>query len=96
MGTSSAVVPLPDRGRIQGVWRTFGVLWEPGGYTFYADDKPLWKPDAPLTGRSAPVKLACHIYDGGWAGSVPPGGFGSRETSTTGMAIDWVRIWQLK
>jgi len=34
------------------------------------------------------------VDDHTWAGNIPAGGFGSRATSTTGMDVDYVRVWQ--
>lgn len=88
------VVALPGNAPIQGVWHVFGVLWTDAGYTFYIDDLPVWTTDAAISHRSEYLQLTCEVDDAGWAGYVPPGGYGSRETSTTKMEVDWVRVWQ--
>jgi beta-glucanase (GH16 family) len=88
------VLALPDGSAIQGAWRTFGVLWTEQGYTFYVDGLPLWSTSEAVSQRPEAIYLTCEVDDGGWAGDVPPGGYGAREASTTGMHVDWVRVWQ--
>jgi beta-glucanase (GH16 family) len=91
---SNRTLAAPDGGRLQGAWRTYGVLWDGTGYTFYLDDHPVWKASGPLTAVAAPLYLTCEVLDHDWAGSIPPGGYGSLQSSTTGMQVDWVRVWQ--
>jgi beta-glucanase (GH16 family) len=88
------VTALPDRGRIQGEWRTFAVLWDDAAYTFYVDATPVWSTSTAVSRRDEFLLLTCEVLDGDWAGAVPPGGYGSREASTTGMDVDWVRVWR--
>lgn len=88
------VVGLPDGGPIQGAWRTYSVLWTESGYTFYVDAVPLFSTSTAVSRRSEYVLLSCEVLDGSWAGDVPPDGYGSRAASTTGMDVDWVRVWQ--
>jgi beta-glucanase (GH16 family) len=88
------IAGLPDGGPLQGTWRTYGVLWTESGYTFYVDGIPLWTIAEAISHRSEELQLTCEVDDGGWAGSVPPGGYGARARSTTGMQVDWIRVWQ--
>ncbi len=88
------VMGLPDGAALQGEWHTYGVLWTDAGYTFYLDGIALWTLDEAVSRRSEELQLTCEVDDGGWAGNVPPGGYGPRATSTTGMQVDWVRVWQ--
>ena len=39
--------------------------------------------------------VTSEVKDGGWAGRVPPGGYGPPEKSTAWMEVDWVRAWKL-
>jgi beta-glucanase (GH16 family) len=89
------VVPLPDGAPVQGSWHVYGVLWTATGYTFYVDGRPLWTTAAAVSRRTQDVRLTCEVDDGGWAGFVPPGGYGTRAASTARMEVDWVRAWQL-
>jgi beta-glucanase (GH16 family) len=88
------VVPLPDGAPVQGSWHVYGVLWTETGYTFYVDGRPLWTTAAALSHRPQDLRLTCEVDDGGWAGFVPPDGYGSRAASTARMEVDWVRAWQ--
>jgi beta-glucanase (GH16 family) len=90
------VVSLPDGAPVQGSWHTYGVLWTETGYTFYVDGRPLWDTAAAISNRPQDVRLTCEVDDGGWAGFVPEGGYGSRAASTARMEVDWVRAWQLR
>lgn len=87
---------LPGNGPIQNTWRTYAVLWTETGYVFYVDGVPLWKSSAAISNRSEYLVLSCEAQNNSWAGWIPPGGYGTRETSTTGLQVDWVRVWQKK
>ncbi len=88
------VVPLPDGAPVQGAWHTYGVLWTEKGYTFYVDGMELWTIDEAVSRRGEAIYVTCEVEDGTWAGSIPPGGFGTRQASQTRMQVDWVRAWQ--
>ncbi len=88
------IVSLPGNAPIQGAWHVFGVLWTEAGYTFYIDGLPAWITDAAISNRSEYLQLTCEVADASWAGFVPAGGYGPLTTSTTGMDVDWVRVWQ--
>jgi beta-glucanase (GH16 family) len=88
------VSPLPGGAPVQGQWHTFAVLWDETSYTFYVDDAALWSTSAAVSQRSEYLLLTCEVLDAEWAGFVPPGGYGPRSSSTTGMDVDWVRVWQ--
>jgi beta-glucanase (GH16 family) len=88
------VAALPDGARVQGEWHTYAVLWTEEGYTFYVDGVALWSTTTAISHVAQDVRLTCEVDDASWAGYVPPGGYGSRASSTTRMEVDWVRIWQ--
>jgi hypothetical protein len=88
------VVALPDGSPVQGTWHVYGVLWTATGYTFYVDGMPLWTTAAAISQRPQDIRLTCEVDDGGWAGFVPAGGYGTRTTSVARMEVDWVRVWQ--
>jgi beta-glucanase (GH16 family) len=88
------VTGLPGGGPLQGVWRTYAVLWTETGYTFYIDGAAVWSISDAVSRRSEEIELTCEVTDQSWAGDVPAGGYGDRSTSTTGMQVDWVRVWQ--
>lgn len=87
---------LPGGAPLQGAWHTLSVLWTDAYYIFYADGVPMWKTTAALSHRSEYVFLTCEVKNDSWAGWFPPGGYGTRGTSTTGMQVDFVRVWQLE
>jgi beta-glucanase (GH16 family) len=94
MKNEQRVTALPGGAPVQDAWHTYGVLWTGSGYTFYVDGAQLWtSPDA-ISRRSEGIQLTCEIQDHTWAGDIPAGGYGPRGTSTTGMQVDWVRVWQ--
>ena len=87
---------LPGGAPIQDTWRTYAVLWTETGYVFYVDGVPLWKTGAAISNRSEYVVLSCEAQNNSWAGWIPPGGYGTRDTTVTGLQVDWVRVWQKK
>ncbi len=90
------VLPLPDGSPVQGAWHTYAVLWTETGYTFYVDEVALWTTAAAVSHRTEDLRLTCEVDDGSWAGSVPRGGYGTREASAARMEVDWVRVWQAR
>jgi hypothetical protein len=91
---ANAVVGLPGNAPIQGAWHVYSVLWTDAGYTFYIDGLVAWRTSAAVSNRSEYLQLTCEVQNDSWAGFVPKGGYGSRGASTTGMEVDWVRVWQ--
>jgi beta-glucanase (GH16 family) len=84
----------PDGAALSHAWHTYAALWTDSAVTFYIDDRPIWTTSAAISHRSQPIYLSCEVLDGSWAGSIPAGGYGTREASTTRMEVDWVRAWQ--
>ncbi len=83
----------PDGSPLKGEWHTYSLLWTRDGYSFYIDEKPVFQTSAAVSNVSQNIYLTCEVLDHSWAGDVPAGGYGSRDTSTTRMDIDWVRVW---
>jgi beta-glucanase (GH16 family) len=79
---------------LRGHWHTYGLLWTAEGYAFSLDGVEQWKTDKAVSRRSEFLLLTCEIEDKGWAGDIPPGGYGPRGQSKTTMEADWVRVWQ--
>jgi beta-glucanase (GH16 family) len=88
------VEQLPAGAAVNGAWHTFAVRWDETGYVFYSDANELWRTAKGLSNRSEYLLLTCEVLDHEWAGNVPAGGYGARATSTAGMEVDWVRVWQ--
>jgi beta-glucanase (GH16 family) len=85
---------LPGNAPVQHTWRTYSVLWTDAGYVFYVDGVPIWKSAAAISNRSEYVVLSCEVKNNSWAGWIPAGGYGTRDSSTTGLQVDWIRVWQ--
>jgi beta-glucanase (GH16 family) len=88
------VTPPTGAPSLQGNWHTYGVLWTSTGYSFFLDDTPVWSTNTAVSQRTETVWLSCEVQNSTWAGSVPSSGYGSRDTSTTRMRVDCVRVWQ--
>lgn len=88
------VLQVPGGPTLQGEFHTYGVLWDASSYTFYVDAIPLWTTSDAVSQRSETLQLTCEVSDADWAGFVPKGGYGPHGQSTTGMQVDYVRVWQ--
>jgi beta-glucanase (GH16 family) len=84
----------PGAAPVQGAWHVYAVHWTDTAYTFYIDGVPIWTTSAAVSRRTQFVNLTCEVLNGSWAGNIPPGGYGTRAASPTGMQVDWVRAWQ--
>jgi beta-glucanase (GH16 family) len=90
----SRLMQLAGGAPVQGAWHTYSLLWTKTGYVYYVDGQPLWAPTQPISQRSENLELTCEIWDRSWAGYIPSGGYGTKQTSTATMEVDWVRVWQ--
>ena len=77
----------------------YGLEWTKDGYRFFVDNKLTWTPVTPVSERPEYIILSSHIYDSqlhgtDWAGRRPASGYGSRESSTTKMVVDYVRFYE--
>lgn len=86
--------PAPGAEPLQGGWHVYAIHWTPEGYHFYLDGALQWATTSGVSRRPQFIKVTCEVQDSSWAGHVPRGGYGSRETSATVMEVDWVRVWQ--
>jgi endo-1,3-1,4-beta-glycanase ExoK len=93
---TKAVVNLSDPlpGLSNGSWHTYGLLWTPTGVTFYYDGASTWSLAGPISQRSQFIVLSSGVA-AYFAGAVPPGGYGSPQTSTVKMDVDWVHVYAL-
>lgn len=85
----------PVAGLDNGSWHTYGLLWEPQGYTFYLDEVPMWTKTSPVSAAPEYLLLSSEVQDGSWAGFIPAGGYGSLAASTTNMQVDYVHVYAL-
>jgi beta-glucanase (GH16 family) len=84
--------PLPGLGN--GSWHTWGLRWTPTDLTFYYDDTAIWSKTEPISRRSQFVILSSEVGQF-FAGAPPQAGYGSFQTTTTTMQVDYVRAWAL-
>ena len=89
-----SAIKLSDRlaGLGNDSWHTFGLLWTPTKLTFYYDDRPIWSMDGPISRHGQYIVLSSEV-DADFAGAIPATGYGSRDATTTGMEVDYVRVW---
>jgi autotransporter-associated beta strand protein len=91
---STASNPGVDSSSLQGNFHTYGVLWEPGKYTFFIDGAEVWSTTAAISQVRQWIYLTSEVENGAWAGGIPSGGYGDRNATTTKFDIDWVRFHQ--
>ncbi len=75
-------------------FHTIGVEWTESEYRFYVDDNLTWTAPAPVSKRNQYIILSSEVEDDAWAGKIPVGGYGSRESSQTRFVVDYVRFYQ--
>jgi len=92
---SKATVKLsdPPAGLGNDSWHTWALRWTPNDATFYYDDLALWSMTGPISRHSQYIILSSEVGQF-FAGAIPPAGYGSRQTTTTNMQVDWVRVWR--
>ena len=73
-------------------WHTFALRWTPTEMTFYYDGAAIWSTSGPISRRSQYIILSSEVGRF-FAGAIPAAGYGSRETSSTNMQVDYVRVW---
>ena len=89
---SSVRLTDPLAGLGNGTWHTWALNWTPGALTFLFDDREIWSQTSPISQRSQYVILSSEVWRS-FAGPIPAGGYGTRETSSTNMQVDYVRAW---
>lgn len=92
--SDNLMVAHPDGAPLGHAWHTYAALWTEAGTTFYIDDVPIWRTSTAVSNTTQAIYFSCEV-ENSWAGYIPTGGYGPRELSTTGMDVDWVRVWQL-
>ena len=74
----------------------YGVLWTSSGYTIYVDDgQQKYTTSSGLSARTEFMILSSIVDDTDttWAGTIPSGGYGSLSSSSTKLAVDYVRYY---
>ncbi len=85
----------PLAGMGNGSWHTWAMRWTANDVTFYFDGAPIGSasaPTSPISQRTQYLILSSEVGEF-FAGAIPAAGYGSRETSTTSMQVDYVRVW---
>jgi fibronectin-binding autotransporter adhesin len=83
-------------GNLASGFHKYGVLWTSGGYTIYVDDgQQKWSTSSGVSGRTEFMILSSIVDDSDttWAGTIPSGGYGSLSSSSTKLAVDYVRYY---
>lgn len=86
--------PGANSASLQGNYHTYGLLWEPGKYTFFLDGVEVWSTTAAISNVRQWIYLTSEVDNGAWAGTIPGGGYGDINTSTTNFSVDYVRFFQ--
>ena len=73
-------------------WHTWALRWTPTELTFYYDDAVTWTVTRPISRQAQYLILSSEVGEF-FAGAIPAGGYGSRQTSTTSMQVDYVRAY---
>ena len=74
-------------------FHTYGLLWDRTNYTFNIDGTQTWSTNAGHSDRTAEVTLSSELTNGWYAGYIPTNGYGTLQTSTTTMVVDYVRYY---
>ena len=83
----------PHPGLSNDTWHTWALSWGTNGYIFLLDDIPIWYEDGPVSRRTQYIILSSEVATF-FAGPPPAGGYGSYDTSTTDMQVDYVHVYQ--
>jgi beta-glucanase (GH16 family)/regulation of enolase protein 1 (concanavalin A-like superfamily) len=79
-------------------YHIYGMEWTPSQQKFYIDGVLRWTinnaTNTPVSQRSEFIILSSEVEDGGWSSAVPAGGYGTLETTTTKMIVDYVRVYR--
>jgi len=82
-------------GSLEG-YHIYSLLWTTEGYIFYIDGQESWRYDKGISHAPEKIILSTEIQDGGWAGDIPQGGYGTFDQTKNIMFVDYVRIFQKK
>jgi beta-glucanase (GH16 family) len=79
----------------------YGMEWTPTQQKFYINGVLRWTlnnaSNAVVSNRSEYIWLSSEVENSAsvdWAGPIPAGGYGSIDTTTTKMFVDYVRVYQ--
>jgi beta-glucanase (GH16 family) len=76
-------------------FHTYALEWTPTALRFFYDDGLIWDASAgPISQRAEFLILSSEVEDS-LINRIPVGGYGSRQTSTTRMVVDYVRVYSV-
>lgn len=75
-------------------FHTFTLEWDADKYKFFIDGQLAWVTDSPISLIPEYIILSSEIQNNSWAGTIPPGGYGDFNQSTTQIKIDYVKVYQ--
>lgn len=88
-------------------FHVYGMAWTPTTQTFYIDNVATWTvtddatdsnpqvPNAAVSQISQYLLLSMIVQGGTWAGNIPTGGYGTLQSTTTEMDIEYVDVYQI-
>jgi len=85
----SRAVAVPD---IADGFHTFALEWTPDALRFYYDGQLMWTPQPIISHVPEFMILSSEVLDS-FLTSIPEGGYGSFEETTTRMVVDYVRVY---
>ncbi len=78
-----------------GAWHVYSLEWTPDHYRFFVDGTLSWETKTAISNRSEFLVMSTEIWElSGWAGKIPPGGYGSAASSTNIAEFDYVRYYR--
>ncbi len=79
-------------------WHVYGLQWTGSHYKIFLDEQQVWWTgnQVPISNTPEFITLSMGMKDGGWAGDVPSGGYGSYNDRSTNsyFEVDWVRVYK--
>lgn len=75
-------------------FHVYGLKWTLDSYTFYVDGLPKWTFNLAIS-RVPQFAILSSEVEKGWSGA-PPVSYGSFNSSTTQMTVDYVRMWTFR
>ena len=96
---NTSTLQTPDLGLDDGLFHTFGLLWTPDLHEFYVDGEltrritDVGAGPVPVSDHDEYLILSSEVVGYSKTGSIPSGGYGSRDTSQAKMFVDYVRVY---
>lgn len=77
----------------------YSLVWTPKSYYFFVDQNLIktWSPpQVPISEKEQYIIFSSEVKNNNWSGNIPQNGYGSLESSSTSMIVDYVRVYSLK